>query len=56
MLATIRDDTWNVLNTQHIIPNLKKWVCLDIPGVGHKAGFIVAQSLMKGVVHLASVL
>ena len=24
MLATIRDDTWNVLNMQHIIPNSKK--------------------------------
>ena len=25
MLATIRDDTWNVLNMQHIIPNSKIW-------------------------------
>ena len=24
MLATIRDDTWNVLNMQHITPNSKK--------------------------------
>ena len=24
MLATIRDDTWNVLNMQHLLPNWKK--------------------------------
>ena len=24
MLATIRDDTWNLLNMQHITPNPKK--------------------------------
>ena len=24
MLATIRDDTWNVRNMQHIIPNSKR--------------------------------
>ena len=32
MLATIRDDTWNVLNIQHIFPNSKRWDCSDIPG------------------------
>ena len=36
MLATIRDDTWNVLNMQHIIPNSKRWDDSDIPGGGHK--------------------
>ena len=25
MLATIRDDTLNMLNMQHIIPNSKRW-------------------------------
>ena len=25
MLATICDDTWNVLNMQYIIPNSKRW-------------------------------
>ena len=25
MLATIRDDTWNVFNIQHITPNWKRW-------------------------------
>ena len=24
-VATIRDDTWNVPNMQHITQNLKKW-------------------------------
>ena len=32
MLATIRDDTWNVLNMQHIIPNLKRRDYSDILG------------------------
>ena len=37
MLATIRDDTWNVLNMQHITSNLKKkWDYSDIPSGGHK--------------------
>ena len=36
MLATIHDDTWNVLNMQHIIPNSKRWDYSDIPGGGHK--------------------
>ena len=34
-LATIRDDTWNVLNMQHITPNSKRWDYSDIPGVSH---------------------
>ena len=29
MLATIRDDTWNVLNMQHIIPNSKDSVIIQ---------------------------
>ena len=36
MLAIIRDDTWNVLNMQHITPNSKRWDCSDIPGGGLK--------------------
>ena len=36
MLATIHDETWNVLNMQHIIPNSKRWDYSDIPGSGHK--------------------
>ena len=31
MLATIRDDTWNELNMQHITPNSKRWDYSDIP-------------------------
>ena len=34
-LATIRDDTWNVLNMQHITPNLKRWDYSDITGGSH---------------------
>ena len=34
MLATICDDTWNVLNMKHITPNLKRWDYSDIPGGG----------------------
>ena len=36
MLATIRDDTWNALNIQHITPNSKRCDYSDIPGCGHK--------------------
>ena len=36
MLATIRDDTWNVLNMQHITLNSKRWDYSDIPGGCHK--------------------
>ena len=36
MLATIPDDTWNVLNIQHITPMTKIWDYSDIPGGGHK--------------------
>ena len=34
MLALIHDDTWNVLNLQHMISNLKTCGCSDIPGGG----------------------
>ena len=44
MLATIRDDTWNVLNVQHIIPNSKRWDYVDIPGGG--------QKYIKGPAHM----
>ena len=36
MLATIRDDTWNLLNMQHITPNLERWDYSDISDGGHK--------------------
>ena len=36
MLATIRDNTWNVLNMQHTTPNSKRWDYSDIPGGAHK--------------------
>ena len=36
MLATIRDDTWNVLSMQYVIPNSKRWDYSDIPVSGHK--------------------
>ena len=36
MLATIRDDTWNVLNMQHITPNSKRRDDSAIPGGGLK--------------------
>ena len=31
MLAKIGDDTWDMLNMWHIIPNSKKWDYSDIP-------------------------
>ena len=34
MFATIRNDTWNVLNMQHITPNSKRWDYSDIPDGG----------------------
>ena len=36
MLTTIHDYAWNMLNMQHLTPNLKKWDYSDIPGGGHK--------------------
>ena len=36
MLARIRDDTWNVLNIQHMTPNSKRWAYSDAHGGGHK--------------------
>ena len=36
MFATIRDDTWNMLNMQHITPNSKRWDYSDTPGGEHK--------------------
>ena len=36
MLATIHDDTWNVLNMQHITPNSKRRDYSYTPGGGHK--------------------
>ena len=37
MMATIRDDTRNVLNMQHITPNSERWDYSDMPAGGiHK--------------------
>ena len=36
MLAAICVDTWNVLNMQHLTPNLKIWDYSDIPSGGYK--------------------
>ena len=48
MLVTIRDDTWNVLNMQHIIPNWKRWDYSDIPPPTHP--------ILSYVVHVKSIL
>ena len=47
MSATIRDDTWGVLNIQHITPNSKRWAYSDTPGCGHKK--------IKGPAHMVEV-
>ena len=36
MLATIYDDTWNMLNMHHITSNSKRWDYSGIPGGGNK--------------------
>ena len=36
MLAIIHDDTWIVLDMQHMTPNSKRWDYSDIPNDGHK--------------------
>ena len=46
MWATIRDDTWNVLNKQHIIPNLKRWDYSDI---------LSGTEKIKGPAHMVDV-
>ena len=46
MLATIRDDTWNVFNMLYITPNSKKWDYSDIPSGGHKR-FMVPPTWLK---------
>ena len=33
---TFRDDTWNMLNMQHLTPHSKRWDYSDIPGGSHK--------------------
>ena len=45
MLATIRDETWNVLNMQHMTPNSKRWDYSDIPGGSNQQ--------IKGPAHMA---
>ena len=60
MLTTIRDDTWNVLNMQHITPNSKRWDYSDIPGGGHNTlkdpptWLKVATTLEKSPTHKIS--
>ena len=49
MMTTIRDDTWSVLNTQHITPNSKKMYYSDIPGGGHNERF---KKMAEGGHHL----
>ena len=44
MLATIHDDTWSVLNMQHIIPNSKDGVIQTSP--------VVAIDRLKGPAHM----
>ena len=44
MLATIRDDTWNVQNMLHIIINLKRWNIQTSP--------MVAIDRLKGPAHM----
>ena len=34
MLATICDDTWNMLNMQHVTPNSERWDYSEISGGG----------------------
>ena len=36
MLATICDDTWNVLNMKHVTHNSKRWDCSDTLGGSNK--------------------
>ena len=52
MLATINDDTWNMLNMQHITPNSKRWDYSDIPGDGHKKLKDPPAHMAEGVHHL----
>ena len=54
MMATIRDDTWNVLHIQHITRNSKRWDYSDIPGGGtwKNKGFV---HMVKGDHHLGKI-
>ena len=51
MLATIRDDTWNELNMQHITRNSKRWDYSDIPCGGHKKIYVPTH-MVEGDHHL----
>ena len=42
-MAIIRDDTWNVLNMQHIVPNSKRWDYSDIPILSQQGYTILAM-------------
>ena len=46
MLATIRNDTWKVLNMQHITLNSKRWAYSNIPGGSH------GTEKIKGPAHM----
>ena len=54
MLATIRDDTLNELNIQHITPNSKRWDYPDTPGDDHKKmkhnKFFIERNAFENVV------
>ena len=50
-LATIRDDTWNVLNIQQITPHSKRRDYSDTPCSGHKKIKAPAH-MVEGVHHL----
>ena len=51
MLATIRDDTWNVLKMQNTTPNSKSRDYSDIPGGGHKTIIGPAHMVKDGHHH-----
>ena len=44
VLATICNNKWNLLNMQHITPNLKRWDYSDILNGGHEKN--------KGTAHI----
>ena len=46
MLATIRYDTWNVLNMQHMTLDSKRWDYSYIPGDGRKILSLVATRIV----------
>ena len=51
MLATIHDDTWNMLNMQHTAPNSNRWDYSNISGDGTEKIKGLAQ-MVEGNHHL----